>query len=95
METTENISTEEWEQLVDEFIEQETEGFDELPVDTFFEAWTAIEEMEPAPVPVQVRVQEGQVSLVTPPDAGLKAEKNRLWLEDGRVLVFTLEPAQA
>jgi len=95
METTENISTEEWEQLVDEFIEREAEGFDELPVDTFFEAWTAIEEMEPAPVPIQIRVQEGQVSLVTPPDAGLKAEKNRLWLEDGRVLVFTLEPAQA
>lgn len=95
METIESISTEEWEQIVGEFIEREVEGFDEFPINTFFEAWAVIEETEPMPVPVQVRVQEGQVSLVTPPDTTLKAEKNRLWLEDGRVLVFTLESVQA
>jgi hypothetical protein len=95
MKTIESISTEEWERLVDEFIEREAEGFDELPIETFFKAWATIEEMEPAPVPVQIRVQEGQISLITPPDVGLKAEENRLRLEDGRVLVFTLEPAQA
>jgi len=94
VETIESISTEEWEQLVGEFIEREAEGFNELPADTFFEAWATIEEMKPAPVPVQIRVRAGRIfSLVTPPDAGLKAEENRLQLEDGRVLVFTLEPA--
>lgn len=93
METVESISTEEWERLVDELIKREAEGFDELPVDTFFEAWATVEEMEPVPVPVQIRVWGGQVSLITPPDIGLKAEENRLQLEDGRVLIFTLEPA--
>jgi len=95
METIESFSVEEWEQLVDEFIERETEGFDELPASTFFKAWAAIEEMEPVSVPVQIRIREGQVSLIAPPDAGLQAEENQLRLEDGRVLVFTLEPAQA
>ncbi len=95
METIESISAEEWEQLVDEFIEREAEGFDELPANTFFEAWAAIEKMEPVLVPVQIRVRDGQVSLIAPPDIGLQAEENQLRLEDGRVLVFTLEPAQA
>ena len=95
METIESIPTEEWERLIDQFIEREAEGFDELPVDTFFEAWATVEETEPVPVPVQIRVRKGRVSLVTPPDVGLKAEENRLRLEDGRVLVFTLEPVQA
>ena len=95
METIESISAEEWEQLVGEFIDREAEGFDELPASTFFEAWAAIEEMEPVSVPVQIRIQEGQISLIAPPDIGLKAEENQLRLEDGRVLVFTLAPAQA
>ena len=51
--------------------------------------------MEPVSVPVQIRIQEGQISLIAPPDIGLKAEENQLRLEDGRVLVFTLAPAQA
>jgi hypothetical protein len=93
METIESISAEEWEQLVDKFIEREAEGFDELPANTFFEAWAAIEKMEPVLVPVQIRVRDGQVSLIAPPDIGLQAEENQLRLEDGRVLVFTLEPA--
>ncbi|MGA9347759.1 MAG: hypothetical protein WBW48_03000 [Anaerolineae bacterium] len=93
METIESISTQEWEHLVDEFIEREAEGFDELPANTFFEAWATIEEMEPVSLPVQIRVRDGQVSLIAPPDLGLKAEENQLRLEDGRVLVFTLEPA--
>jgi hypothetical protein len=93
METIESISAEEWEQLVDKFIERETEGFDELPASAFFEAWAAIEEMETVSVPVQIRIQEGRVSLIAPPTVGLQTEENLLRLEDGRVLVFTLEPA--
>jgi len=84
-----------WEQLVDEFIDREAEGFAELPSSTFFEAWAAIEEMEPVPVPVQIRIHEGQISLIAPPAVGLQAKENQLRLEDGRVLVFTLAPAQA
>jgi len=93
VETTESILAEEWEQLVDEFIDREAEGFDELIVSAFFEAWAAIEEMEPVSVSVQIRIQEGQVSLIAPPTVGLQTKENQLWLEDGRVLVFTLEPA--
>ncbi|MBC8264355.1 MAG: hypothetical protein H8E47_09560 [Anaerolineales bacterium] len=95
METIESISAKEWERLVDEFIDREAEGFDELPASTFFEAWAAIEEMEPVSVPVQIRIQEGRVSLIAPPTVGLQTKENQLRLEDGRVLVFTLEPAQA
>lgn len=88
MRTVDNIATEEWEQIVDEFIEREAEGFDELPADTFFTAWATLETSEPLPLPVQIRISDGQVVLSAPPDAGVRAEGNRLHLEDGRVLEF-------
>jgi len=86
------ISAEEWEQVVEEFIEREAEGFDELSADTFFTAWATLETLEPAPLPVQIRIANGEVILSAPPDVGIHAEGNRLHLEDGRILVFTIAP---
>ncbi len=92
MRTVDSILTEEWERIVDEFIEREAEGFDELPADTFFTAWATLETSEPLPLPVQIRISDGQVLLSVPPDVGVHAEGNRLDLGDGRVLELILMP---
>jgi len=57
MRTVENISVEEWEQIFDQFIEQEAKGpqFDALSAEQFFTTWEFIEPLPPQP-PTEIQV---------------------------------------
>ncbi|MBN1890416.1 MAG: hypothetical protein JW850_20655 [Thermoflexales bacterium] len=93
MRTIDNISVEEWEEIVEGFIQRmaDDESFGEMPADQFFAAWAAIESAEPPPLlEIQVEVAEGQIRLMPSPAIDLTIHDNRLRLPDGRELVFML-----
>ena len=93
--TIENIPAEEFEQIVDRFIEQAAAWDGDLPVETFFEAWDVLASEE-APLEVQAVVVGNELLLETLPESPLTARGSHILLEDGRELVIRLrsiEPA--
>lgn len=87
--TSENIPAEEFEQIVDRFIEQAAAWDGALPAETFFEAWDVLTEEE-APLEVQAMIVGSELLLETHPESPLTARGSRIRLEDGRELVIRL-----
>lgn len=84
----------EYKAVIERFIEEAAQWDGSLPIETFFEAWAAIERRK-KPVEVQARVEGEYLVLTAPPDSPLMVQGNRIWLEDGRQVVINLVPAQA
>ena len=94
--TIDNIPGKEFEQIVDQFIEQAAAWDGALPVDVFFDTWNALEN-EDAALEVDAVIVDNELVLETPPESPLTARGSRIWLEDGRELVIrlrSLEPVQ-
>lgn len=92
----EEMSPEEFEQVLDDFITREQT---EVPVSTFFEALALIdrEKREAAQViRLQTRVV-GDRLVFSPPgsEAAITVEGNEIVLEDGRRILLELVPTQA
>ena len=91
--TIENIPAEEFEQIVDRFIEQAAAWDGTLPAETFFEAWDALTDEE-TPLEVQAVIVGNELVLETPPESPLTTQGSRIRLEDGRELVIRLRPIE-
>jgi hypothetical protein len=68
MRTVENISAEEWEQIVDQFIEQEAEDLqlDALSAEQLFTTWEFIETLPPQPpTEIQIEVAGGHIRFLS------------------------------
>ena len=87
--TFENIPAEEFEQIVDRFIEQAAAWDGTLPAETFFEAWDLLTGEE-TPLEVQAVIVGSELVLETPPESPLTAQGSHIRLEDGRELVIRL-----
>jgi hypothetical protein len=94
METLKEMSVAEYEAVVERFIEEAAQWDGSLPVETFFEAWAAIERRKET-VEVQACVEDDRLVLTAPPDSPLTVQDNRIWLEDGRQVVLKLISARA
>ncbi len=95
--TIDNIPTEEFEQIVDQFIERAAAWDGTLPADVFFDAWNTLAD-EDTPLEVDAVIVGNELVLETPPESPLTARGSRICLEDGRELVIrlrSLEPMQA
>ena len=93
--TIENIPAEEFEQIVDRFIEQAAAWDGALPIEDFFEAWEVLAD-EDAPLEVQAMIVDNELLLETPPESPLTARGSHILLEDGKELIIrlrSLEPA--
>jgi hypothetical protein len=87
--TIENIPAEEFEQIVDRFIEQAAAWDGALPVEEFFKAWDVLADKD-TPLEVQAVIVGNELLLETPPESPLTARGSRILLEDGRELVIRL-----
>jgi hypothetical protein len=86
------ISQTEFEEAIDRYIDWASEWDGALPADVFFGVWADFQRQEP-PVEVRARIVGGNLLLSPLPDSPIRAEDNRIWLEDGRELVIQLELA--
>jgi len=91
--TIENIPVEEFEHIVDRFIEQAAAWDGALPAEIFFEAWDALMGEE-APLEVEAVVVGDELLLETPAESPLTARGSRILLEDGRELVIRLRSVE-
>lgn len=91
--TIESIPAEEFERIVDRFIEQAAAWDGTLPAETFFEAWDELASEE-APLEVQAVIVDNELLLETPPASPLTARGSHILLEDGRELVIRLRSSE-
>ena len=62
--TLEQLTDEEFETVIENFIEQEAEGTDEMEVSTFFQLWNEIEKKRVKPtIEVEGNIVEGRLVL--------------------------------
>ena len=87
--TIETLPAEEFEQIVDQFIEKAAEWNGALPAETFFAAWEELAQDAP-PLEIQATLIGDELVLEAAPESPLTARGNRIRLEDGRVLVIRL-----
>lgn len=92
----EEMSPEEFEQAMDDFIEREPT---EVPTSTFFEALAHIDQERRATASVihlRTRVAGDKLVFVPPtePENAITVEENEIVLEDGRRIVLELVPEQ-
>ncbi len=89
--TLEDLSTEEWEQIVTDFIAHDGPG--DLPTDTFFSLWERFEAKRRVQViELEEDIIGGEIVLSVAPTSPtrVQVEKNEIWLEDGRRIVLHL-----
>ena len=86
------ISYSEFKESVEQYICWASEWDGDLPADVFFGVWSDFQQQE-NPVEVHARIVEGKLRLSSEPGSPIRAEDNRIWLEDGREVVIQLEPA--
>ena len=94
MKTLEEMPVAEYEAVVERFIEEAARWDGSLPVETFFEAWAVIESRKRT-VEVQAQIEHDHLVLTAPPDSPLTVKDNRIWLEDGLLVVIRLVSARA
>ena len=87
--TIESIPAEEFERIVDRFIEQAAAWDGTLPAEVFFGAWDTLAD-EDSPLEVQAVIEGDELVLETPPESPLTARGSHILLEDGRELVIRL-----
>lgn len=84
------ISQAEFDEAIERYIDWASEWDGALPADVFFGIWADFQRDE-QPVEVRARIVEGHLQLSPLPGSSIRAEDNRIWLEDGRELVIRLE----
>ena len=90
--TLDTLTNEEFDQLVEQHIDQAAQWDGTLPLDTILETWATIEHRKQPPV-VRIRLVEGQIVLETPPESPLSVQgSSTLILEDGSELNLEFEP---
>jgi hypothetical protein len=85
------LSQPEFEETVGRYIHWASEWDGALPADVFFGVWADFQQ-EGHPVELHARIVEGHLQLSPLPGSSIRAQDNRIWLEDGRELVIQLEP---
>lgn len=83
-------SLDDFERSLNEFLEREAYGFDELPASTFFELMAEIErEKMEEPIELEVDITDGEIQLVLLNNAGasVKVQHNEVIIEGRRILV--------
>lgn len=89
--TLEDLTNEEFDQLIDQYIERSVQWDGTLPLDTILETWAEIERRKQSLL-VRVRLIDGQITLETPPESPLVVRKpHTLVLEDGSELTLEFE----
>lgn len=94
MKTLEEMSIDEYEATIEQFIEEAAHWDGSLSVETFFETWETIEQHRTT-VEIKAQVIHDRLVLMSPPESPWAVQDNRIRLEDGRELVITLVPAGA
>lgn len=89
MKTLEKMPLGEYETVIERFIEEAARWDGSLPVETFFDAWAALESRKDQ-VEVQAEVKGDRLVLAASPDSSLRVQGNRIWLQDGRQVVIRL-----
>ena len=87
--TIEALTADEFEHVVEQFIEKAAAWDGALPAETFFVAWDELAEDAPL-LEVQATLVGDDLMLETAPESPLTARGNRIRLEDGRELVIRL-----
>jgi hypothetical protein len=90
--TIDAISQPQFQEALDRYIHWASEWDGALPADVFFGVWADFRHQD-KPVELRARIVEGHLQLLSVPGSAIRAEDNRIWLEDGRELVIQLEPA--
>lgn len=86
-----DLTNEEFDQLIERYIERSAEWDGALPLDTMLETWAEIERRK-QPLLVRVCLIDGQIALETPPESPLTVrEPHTLVLEDGSELALEFE----
>lgn len=94
MKTLEEMPVARYEAAIERFIEEAAHWDGSLPVETFFEAWEAIDRRRTT-LEIQAQVVRDRLVLMAPSESPLVVRDNRIQLEDGREVVITLVPAGA
>lgn len=79
-----------FERSLNEFLEREAYGFDELPASTFFELMAEIErEKMEQPIELEADITDGEIQLALLNSAGasVKVQHNEIIIEGRRILV--------
>jgi len=84
------VSQAEFDEAIERYIDWASEWDGSLPADVFFGIWADFQRDE-QPVEVRARIVGGNLQLSPLPGSSIRAEDNRIWLEDGRELVIRLE----
>jgi hypothetical protein len=90
--TIDTISQPQFEETVERYIRWASEWDGALPADVFFGVWADFQR-QARPVELRARIVGGHLQLLPVPGSTIRAQDNRIWLEDGRELVIQLEPA--
>jgi hypothetical protein len=93
LQTPEDLSSEELEQIVTDFIARDGPGPGDLPADTFFALWAQFEAQRRAQViELEQDIIAGKIVLSVAPTspAQVAVEQNAIQLEDGRRIVLHL-----
>ena len=91
--TPEDLSAEEWDQIVTDFIARDSPGSSDLPTDTFFALWERFEAKRRAQViELEQDIIGGEIVLSVAPTSPtlVQVERNEIRLEDGRRIVLRL-----
>ena len=83
-------SLDDFERSLNEFLEREAYGFDELPASTFFELMAEIErEKMEQPIELEADITDGEIQLALLNNAGasVKVQRNEIIVEGRRILV--------
>ena len=89
--TLDDLTNEEFDHLIDQYIEQSVQWEGTLPLDTMLETWAEIERRK-QPLLVRVRLVGDRISLEAQPESPLTVRGPRtMVLEDGRELTMEFE----
>jgi len=91
--TLEQLTDEEFETVIENFIEQEAEGTDEMEVSTFFQSWDEIERNRVKPtIEVEGNIVEGRLVLSLPQQAlNVSINENEIITPYERIVVRLVE----
>lgn len=96
-ETLHDLADDEFDQLIDQYIEQSAKWDGTLPLGTILETWNEIEQRK-EPLRVRVRLVGGEFVVDTPPESPIVVRgPHTLVLENGSELTLEFEgvPAEA
>ena len=88
----EGISHHEFDKAIGQYISWVSEWDGALPADVFFGVWADLQERA-TPVELRARIVEGRLLLISTSESPVRAQGNRIYLENGQELVIQLETA--